>query len=700
MVGSQGRQCRRGGHRADTYPWLREASLMCGIAGFVDPHGGLPALELEAVARSMAASLAHRGPDDAGVWTEQESGVALAHRRLAILDPSPAGHQPMVSAGRRYVIVFNGEIYNFSELRAELEHLGAAPAWRGRSDTETLLAAFEHWGVTAALKRCAGMFAFALFDTRKKVLYLARDRIGEKPLYFGLSGGVLLFGSELSALRTHPAWCAQVDRNAITLLLRHGYIPQPYSIYCGIGKLKPGTCLELPLARMASGELPAPVAYWSLSEVISRGSAEPFSGTTAAATAMLDRLLREAVAGQMVADVPVGAFLSGGVDSSTVVALMQAQSSRAVKTFTIGFHERGYDEAVDARALARQLGTDHTELYVTPAEAMAVVPRLPSLYDEPFADSSQIPTFLIAQLARQEVTVSLSGDGGDESFGGYSRYASAHRLWGRVGRVPAPLRRLGAQSIRRTPAAVLDSPLLAWLDPLLRRHARAGRTSDKLRKAADIVSLPDERAFYRGMTSHWKTPAEIVRGADEPMTVLTDPGTSFEDRDFRERMMAWDTLGYLPDDILAKVDRAAMGVSLETRMPLLDHRVIEFAWRLPLDFRIREGAGKWLLRQVLHHYVPKALVERPKMGFGVPIGEWLRGALRDWAESLIGATRLNREGFFRPLPVRDAWAEHLAGTRDWGAYLWDVLMFQAWLESQRSPVHPARESAARATTHV
>lgn len=653
---------------------------MCGLTGFWQP-GGCAGDEAAATARRMADTLVHRGPDDVGVWVDDAAGLALGHRRLAILDLSPAGHQPMVSATGRYVIAFNGEIYNHLELRAALEKVGAggtAPlSWRGHADTETLLAAIEAWGVEETLQRCVGMFAFALWDRHARTLTLARDRMGEKPLYYGWQRGVLLFGSELKALRAHPAFEGEIDRGVLALYFRYNAVPTPYSIYRGIGKLPPGTYVVLTESAVRAGVAPEPVAYWSLSEAVRRGLQTPFSGTAAQAVEALDDLLRQAVAGQMVADVPLGAFLSGGIDSSTVVALMQAQSSRPVRTFSIGFHEAGYNEAQHAARVARHLGTEHTELYVTPEQAMAVIPKLPTLYDEPFADSSQIPTFLVAQLARQHVTVALSGDGGDELFGGYTRYVLAHRIWQRLAWMP--------RVVRAAVAGCLTAPSPAtwngWVDlarPLVPRGLRYANIGDKLHKLAGILRESQPEAVYRALVSHWTERERVVLGAEEPPTVLTQPEVWPAVDDFRHRMMALDAVGYLPDDILVKVDRAAMGVSLETRVPLLDHRVVEFAWRVPLTMKIRQGHGKWLLRQVLYRYVPRELIERPKMGFGVPIDHWLRGPLREWAEDLLDERRLRDEGFIDPAPVRQKWREHLSGQRNWQYHLWDVLMWEAW----------------------
>jgi asparagine synthase (glutamine-hydrolysing) len=584
----------------------------------------------------------------------------------------------MMSESGRYVVSFNGEIYNFGELRKELS---SNHSWRGHSDTEVMLGAIEAWGLEAALKRFVGMFAFALWDRKERLLHLVRDRLGKKPMYYGWTGETFLFGSELKALRAHPEFKAKVDRDALALLMRHQFIPAPYSIYGGIYKLPPATILTLssPSKRHSS-----PVPFWSAKEVAEHGTAEPFTGTDAEAVEYLDALLREAVQLRMVADVPLGAFLSGGVDSSTVVALMQAQSDRPVKTFSIGFHEDAYNEAEHAKAVAQHLRTDHTELYVTPEEAMGVIPELPGLYDEPFADSSQIPTFLVSELARRHVTVSLSGDGGDELFAGYNRY-----FWGRgvrdaVGRIPRGARRGVAKALNAISPEVWEWGFRAMRPMLPARIKQLNPGGDKVQKLAEILAVDSPETIYYRLISNWKAPTSFVLGSSEPPTVLTDQSQWAYLPEFLQWMMYVDLVSYLPDDILAKVDRASMGVSLEARVPLLDHRVVEFAWRVPLSAKVRNGQSKWLLRQVLYKYVPKELIERPKMGFGVPIDSWLRGPLREWAETLLDERRLRDEGFFDPLPIRRKWSEHLSGERDWQYYLWDVLMFQAWLEQQES----------------
>lgn len=649
---------------------------MCGIAGLFRPAADRAAETLEAVGGCMTATLRHRGPDAGAVWVDAHAGIVLGHRRLAIIDLSPNGSQPMSSTSGRWVIAFNGEIYNFRALRDDL--LTRGHRFRGHSDTEVLLAAIEQWGLTESLKRAVGMFALALWDREDHVLYLARDRMGEKPLYYGWVDGAFLFGSELKALRAYDGWEPTIDRDALALFLRHNYVPGPYTIYQGIRKLPPGTSLAIP----ASGDTAEPRPYWSLGDVIRTARARRFDGGEPEAIERLDRLLRQSIRGQMVADVPLGAFLSGGIDSSTVVALMQAQSERAIQTFTIGFHEQAYDEAVYAKAIAHHLGTDHTELYVAPADAIAVIPRLPTLYDEPFADSSQIPTFLVAQLARRSVTVSLSGDGGDELFGGYNRYFLARAIWQRMGRLPRPLRKTVARGITACAPTTWDR-MFGAIRAALPGALRPRHFGDGLYKLAVILHADGPDEIYHRLVSHWEQPDRVVRGAVEPLTSLTNTAAWPELGDYTERMMYLDAITYLPDDILVKVDRACMAVSLEARVPLLDHRVIEFAWSLPLAFKVRNGDGKRLLRRVLNRYVPNELVDRPKMGFGVPIDHWLRGPLRDWAESLLDERRLRLEGFFDPGPIREKWLEHLSGANDWQYLLWDVLMFQAWREHNR-----------------
>ncbi|HYC61719.1 MAG TPA: asparagine synthase (glutamine-hydrolyzing) [Thermoanaerobaculia bacterium] len=645
---------------------------MCGFAGFLQTGSIVAAEAMAVTARRMADTLSHRGPDDAGTWADPAAGIALGHRRLSIIDLSPEGHQPMASPSGRYVIAYNGEVYNFESLRRELDREGFR--WRGHSDTEVMLAAFEKWGVVGALERFNGMFAFALWDRAERMLHLARDRMGEKPLYYGWAGNTLLFGSELKALRAHPAWASRISRDALAAYLRYNYVPAPYSIYEGISKLPAAHYLSISAARAGD-----PQPYWSLRTVAESGHADPIDRSDADAIEELDTLLRDAVRIRTVADVPVGVFLSGGIDSSTVVALMQAQAAGPVKSFSIGFAEAEYNEAQHAKAVATHLGTDHTELYVTPEEAMSVIPSLPDTYDEPFADSSQVPTVLVSKLARSKVTVTLSGDGGDELFCGYTRYFLGRRVWNTIGRVPRPVRTFAGRALTSLSPNSWNTVVgnVARVVP----SARA-ITGHRLHKLAEVLGVPSADIMYQGLVSHWSEPESIVHASREPRTAVMDPEQWADLNDFTARMMYLDALTYLPDDILVKVDRASMSVSLEARVPLLDHRVVEYAWRLPLTMKLRNDQGKWLLRQVLYRYVPKHLIERPKMGFGVPIDHWLRGPLRGWAEDLLNEKKLEAGGHFQVAAIREKWAEHLSGARNWQYWLWDILMFQAWLDLQ------------------
>ena len=648
---------------------------MCGLAGFIALAGSA---SLEADGMRMADAIAHRGPDDSGVWSDATAGVCLAHRRLSIIDRSIAGHQPMRSISGRFVLVFNGEIYNHLDIRDELKAAGVTPIWRGHSDTETLLAAFEHWGVKATVGRAVGMFAIALWDRRERRLTLVRDRLGEKPLYYGWVGRganrTLVFGSELKALRAYPGFDNIVSRDALALYMQHCAVPAPYSIYRDIFKLVPGHMLTFDAD--GSAEAIRTEAFWRLSDVVRQGVANPIR-SEAEAVAVLEAALLRSVAQQAVADVPVGVFLSGGVNSSTIAALMQAQSGRRIQTFTVGFDDERFDEAPHARAVARHLGTDHHETRLTPADALSVISHLPTLYDEPFADSSQIPSHLICREARRRVTVAMSGDAGDELFGGYNRYFWSRRIWRRVRWLPPGLRRHLATVIQLLPTSLWDG-----VGASLPGGIGVSRLGDKAYKLAhrlkSVNSLDD---LYRSLVTEW--PAGVVRGAHRLPTLLDNSASIGCMSEAEHRMMFWDSVTYLPDDILTKVDRAAMGIGLETRAPFLDHRVVELAWRLPLQMKMRQGVGKWALRQVLHKYVPRELIERPKTGFGVPVGDWLRGPLRAWAEGLLEESRLVEEGYLEPAPIRETWKQHLSGRRDWTARLWCVLMFEAWLRINR-----------------
>lgn len=654
---------------------------MCGFVGFVDLECSFPSGEFGAIVDQCAETIRHRGPNDEGTWVDVEAGVALGFRRLSVIDLSESGHQPMRSACGRYVIVYNGEIYNFRHLREELKAHGFS--FHGTSDTEVLLVGIAHWGIDDALKRANGMFAFALWDRENRSLSLARDRMGQKPLYYGWSNGVFFFGSEIKAIERHPAFTSNIDRNALALMLRHGYIPAPWSIYSGLKKLLPGTFLTMSRKNLERGESASPSPYWSAVEQAEAACGDVFRGTMEDAVDELEKLLKDAVDLCMVADVPVGAFLSGGVDSSVVVALMQELSPIPVKTFSIGFHEGNFNEAEHAKAVAAHLGTDHTELYITEADALAVVPDLPTLYDEPFADSSQIPTHIVSRLAREKVTVSLSGDGGDELFGGYNRYIWADTMR-RVFKVsPHLLRVVASAGIRGVPVAAWNT-LAGSAGKFLPQRYRHMQVGDKLHKLAGLFESPNIEDMYLRLISLWQRPGDIVLDSTEASTSLDGMNGHLKGNDFRHRMMLMDTLGYLPDDILVKVDRAAMGVSLESRIPLLDHRIFEFAWSLPLSYKLHEGASKRVLRQVLYRHVPPALIERPKMGFGVPVARWLRGDLRDWAESLLSEERLNSDGFLNTKLLRKTWNDFLSGKREWHNQFWSVLMFQAWYEARNN----------------
>jgi asparagine synthase (glutamine-hydrolysing) len=664
---------------------------MCGFAGLFQPNGAKMRRDLRGTALRMVNTLHHRGPDDDGHWADNEAGIAFGFRRLSIVDLSPAGHQPMVSRSGRYVLVFNGEIYNAEDLRDELGHKDVLQ-FRGHSDTEVMLACFDAWDVTPSVARFNGMFAFVVWDRREHLLYLFRDRLGEKPLYYCWMGATLIFGSELKALRAHPEFQPEIDRDALTLLLRHNCIPAPYSIYKSVQKLPAASFL---CVSATSGLNVNPVPYWSMKEVVDAGLRAPLLLGERETVEQLDSVLRKSVKMRMLGDVPIGAFLSGGIDSSMVVALMQAQSSRSVRTFSIGFEESGYNEAAEAKSVASYLRTDHTELYVTAAEAVAVIPRLPYLYDEPFADSSQIPTFLVAQLARQSVTVCLSGDGGDEVFGGYNRYSWISRIWKTIGWMPESLRKAASSAITSISSDRWERALSS-LGPALPSGLKQRMPGDRVHKLACIMGASSPQMMYKMLCSHWLKPERIVVNSNEPKTRLTEANQSSDLTDLTAQMMYLDTITYLTDDILTKLDRATMAVSLEARVPLLDHELVEFAWRIPLSLKICGGQGKHILRQVLYRYIPRKVVERPKMGFGIPLGSWLRGALRDWAESLLDATRLKNEGYFSPEPIREKWKEHLSGTRNWQHHLWDILMFQAWLEETKRYNGAAPERLARA----
>ena len=655
---------------------------MCGIAGIYSPDRPDRAL-----LGRMAGALAHRGPDDQGVWSDDEAGIGFAHRRLSIVDLSPQGHQPMHSADGRFVVCFNGEIYNFAELRRELEQLERVPegGWRGHSDTEILLQAFVVWGIEAALARCVGMFAFALWDRRQRQLHLARDRFGEKPLYYGWAGRDLVFGSELKALRSHPEFDRSINREALAAFAARMYVPAPLSIYRGIFKLPPGAILSLEGEALGQPLTSPPEEggngalrirrYWSYRNVVEEGLREPIAHESEALE-LLESALGTAIRAQSFADVPVGAFLSGGIDSSTIVALYQKYARQPVRTYTIGFDESGFNEAEHAKAVAGHLGTIHHEHYVTVREARDVIPLLPAMYDEPFADQSQIPTFLVSRFARRDVTVALSGDGGDELLGGYNRHVIAPRLWQRLRRIPHPLRALAAKTLSRlSPGFWSRLPLVAGRggDPLLGAKIQKG-----LRVAGAAESADD---IYLSFLNAWSQEANPVLDAGSlPNIFEPELGRDVPDA---VRMMYRDAVSYLPDDILAKVDRASMAVSLETRVPFLDHRVAALAARIPLSMKIRRGEGKSILRQLLGRELPAALFDRPKSGFGIPVGAWLKGPLRPWAEELLDPGAMAREGWFDHKIIQQRWQDHLSGRRDAASALWAILMFQSWLHEEK-----------------
>jgi asparagine synthase (glutamine-hydrolysing) len=636
---------------------------MCGVSGF-----WAPTVEAE-VARRMALAIAYRGPDGDGLWSSREAGVAFSHRRLAIIDVSDAGLQPMTSASGRFVITFNGEVYNFATLRDRLEREGHAPAWHGGSDTEVMLAAIEAWGLERAVSQFIGMFAFALFDTVERRLHLVRDRLGVKPLFITRNRRGLAFASEAKALRVFPDFDTSIDHDVLAGYLAANCVAGERSIFQGTRHVRPGTIVTFE----GHDAQPKTTCYWDPWEVVQASLRDPFQGTAEEAISELDTLLRDAVRLRMVSDVPLGAFLSGGIDSSTVVGMMQAQSHRPVHTFSIANEKASWDESTASRAVARHLNTHHTPFTVTPKDALEIIPLLPAMYDEPFADSSQIPTYLVSRLARRDVTVALSGDGGDELFGGYTRHLWGPRIWRAHRVVPSWLRRRLGDAISALSPAWWDN-FFQRGEPFVPRTRIAGI---RMHKLAAVLDARSHERMYQVLSSHWLPEDQVLR---EPAS--STPAHQAPDfDDVASAMMYQDLTGYLPDDILTKVDRASMAVSLEAREPLIDHRVVAFAWRLPNEFKIRGGVGKWILRQVLSKYVPLDIVSGPKTGFGVPLGDWLRGPLRDWAESLISEERLRREGLFNAAVIRSRWDEHLKGIRPWEYHLWDILMFQAWGEA-------------------
>ncbi len=642
---------------------------MCGITGFMAARMQSPAREMRGIGEAMLATILHRGPDAGDIWQDPDCAVLLGHRRLSIIDLSPEGAQPMASASGRFIIVFNGEIYNFLNLRRDLESAGIR--FRGRSDTEVMLAAIEHWGLNQSLQKFNGMFAFALWDRQERVMHFARDRMGKKPIYIGWAGETVLFGSDLSSFRAHENFKPALNRDALTLYMRYACVPAPQSIYKNAFALLPGHRLSLKLDNMNPGQnlIPQMIPYWNMAEVITQSRLRMFDGHEATAIRDFENLLDDCVRERMISDVPLGAFLSGGIDSSAVVALMQKQSSRPIKTYTIGFEEGGFNEAKYAKKIAAHLGTDHHELYVTGQHALDVVPLLPQIYSEPFADISAIPTYLVSKFARRDVTVALSGDGGDEMLGGYNRHITAPYLWSRMKMMPAPLRRIMAAGVTSLAPATWDKIVPFLPAPGIRIH-----------KAAEAFHLGSPEALYMHLLSLWKNPAALIRGGIEPLIPLTDETLHAEGLSFAENMMARDALSYLPNDILVKVDRASMAVGLEARAPLLDTRIFEYVWTLPETLKIKNGKGKWLLRQMLARHIPPEYFERPKQGFAMPTGLWLRGPLKDWAENLLDEKSLRADNLLNADLIAPLWQAHKSGSGNHAEKLWNVLMFQAWKE--------------------
>ncbi len=647
---------------------------MCGITGFFSKSIAID--QWTQILTSMATVMAHRGPDDQDIWYDVTAGMGLAHRRLSIIDLSTDGRQPMISTSGRYVIVYNGEVYNFKQIRKYLE--GVRINWRGGSDTEVILAAIETWGIKEAVKQFIGMFAFAVWDRKERRLSLCRDRLGIKPLYYGKCKDGFLFGSELKPFSVFPDFKPAIDRNALALYFRFNCIPAPFCIFQNTRKLLPGTILTLSAEHMLNrSELPEPEPYWSAAEVVNAGQKQAITSSPDQAIEELHALLKDAVGLRMISDVPLGAFLSGGIDSSMVVALMQTQSTDKIKTFSIGFSEEGYNEAIYAKNVAEHLGTAHTELYVTAAETLKVIEELPFLYDEPFADSSQIPTVLLSRLTRRHVTVSLSGDGGDELFGGYNRYFWGRIIWNTIGMLPVGIRKVMAAGLQNISPLSWDSLFHSIIRRLPDRF-KLDTPGDRIHKLADVIASNGPEDMYQLLISHWNKPEKLVINSMEPSSNLIQHPWLTRHKDFTHQMMYFDLINYLPNDILTKVDRASMGVGLEARVPLLDHRIVEFAWRLPLSMKIKGGQGKWIFRKVLELYVPRQLFNRPKTGFAIPIDTWLRTDLRAWAEELLSEKKLAQEGFLNSQDIRQKWLEHVTGKRNWQYHLWDVLMFQAW----------------------
>lgn len=651
---------------------------MCGFAGLLNPLSDKSLDWYKDRTDKMTNAIHHRGPDDGSMWLDAEQGISLGFRRLSILDLSEQGRQPMQSACGRYILVFNGEIYNHAEIKSEILESGKfSYAFRGRSDTEVLLAGITVWGFEKTLQKTNGMFAIALWDKELRSLFLSRDRLGEKPLYYGWVGQTFAFASELKSLKALPEFTNPIDKKAVSLFFRHNCIPAPYSAYEKIWKLPPGSFLQV---RTKQTEISHPQKYWSAQTICAEKSQTPFQGSIEEAEISLHSLLKEAVKMRMEADVPLGAFLSGGIDSSLIVSLMQSQSIRPIQTFTIGFEEAAFNESLFAKKIANHLKTEHTELTVTAKEAQSVIPLLPNMYDEPFADPSQIPTYLVSKLAREKVTVSLSGDGGDELFAGYNRYLWGKSFWQRFGELKPQFKNQLAFLLNSVRPKYWDTIFHA-MEKLLPKKMRWAAPGEKIQKLVEVLGVKNTHELYVALTSHFNPPGAITLNQEQHPTQITDETYWPSLEEGIERMMYFDLVTYLPDDILVKVDRASMAVSLEGRMPLLDHRVVELAWSFPLEFKLRNGTGKFLLKKVLDHYIPAELIERPKMGFSVPVGDWIRGPLRPWAESLLSEARLRQEGFLNAKAVREKWDQHLSGDRNWQHQLWDILLFQAWLNN-------------------
>ncbi|MDC0940521.1 asparagine synthase (glutamine-hydrolyzing) [Candidatus Pelagibacter sp.] len=647
---------------------------MCGINGFYSKTS----LTFDNAIVRMNSAISHRGPDNNDFWIDKKSGIVLGHQRLSIIDLSAAGSQPMKSISDRFVLTYNGEIYNHLQIRAKLQKPGNNIRWKGTSDTETLLAAIENWGIEITLQEIEGMFAFALWDKKERCLTLVRDRIGEKPLYYGFQNKqgnkVFMFSSELKALKAHPIFEGEIDKNVINLQLRHSCIPAPYSIYKNIYKLLPGNYLTIKDIDLKKGLIPVSRNYWSLKEIAVNGNVNPIKLSEKEVQNGLEYNLKNSIKKQILSDVPIGAFLSGGIDSSIVVALMQSQSNYPIKTFTIGFEDDNYSEAKYAKKISKHIGTDHTELYISPKKALDIIPKLPLIYDEPFSDSSQIPTFLVSELAKKQVKVALSGDGGDELFCGYNRHLIINKFENIINYMPLDLRKIISFLLKTI--SPKNWTKISKILPGLNRHVNLG---DKIYKVANIISANSSHEIYQRLCSHWQNPSEIVKNSEEPKTLLSEFKNNLKELNSQQQMMVMDFLTYLPDDILVKIDRAAMSTSLETRAPFLDHKLIEYVWKIPHHLKFRNNKGKWILRKILNKYIPKDLTERPKMGFAIPIDYWLRGELKDWAESLLNEKNLEQQGYFNSKLIRKKWTEHLSGKKNWQSDLWDILMFQAWL---------------------